>query len=114
MKNISLLLFALLITVCLGCSNPKDLGEFDTEKWQADILINHGADIGILSEEEVRWLLGPPKKAVLSLPEERLHLLEKLFYRYIKRSKAEPFDYLCHCPQWQQPYILSIIEENTL
>ena len=37
MKNISLLLFALLITVCLGCSNPKDLGEFDTEKWQADI-----------------------------------------------------------------------------
>lgn len=37
MKKTSLLLFTLLMTVCIGCTNPKDLGNFDTEKWQGDI-----------------------------------------------------------------------------
>ena len=37
MKNTSLLLFTLLITICLSCSNPNDLGDFNTDKWQADI-----------------------------------------------------------------------------
>lgn len=37
MKNTSILLFALLLIASISCSKPNDLGDFDTEKWQADI-----------------------------------------------------------------------------
>lgn len=88
MKNKSILLFTLLLTICISCSKPNDLGDFDTEKWQADIKgckDDRAEMIDDLIEVKAKFL-GLYQKTIIKLlgqPEDQeLYKRSQTFYVY--------------------------------